>query len=167
MFCFFAATGSSRTLSGSTTDISFPKSAAVKFRLRTLLAVITIVAVSLAAFSYWDAIPGTFHKTPNGFPRGTGSAEYRYDDGSLMLREWFYRGLPYQSTWFTPGGAEVATESFTKQTGGVGYYLRQDGTIRSKHTYEYDADEKMYFSIGVVYYDKSGQPAPEATEPID
>lgn len=115
----------------------------------------------------WDAIPGTFYKTPNGFPRGTGTTEYHYDDGALMLREWYYRGLIYKSTWFAPDGVELATESFDKQTGGVGYYLRQDGTIRSKHSYEYVADDNVYGSVGVIYYDQSGQPVPDASESIE
>ena len=139
----------------------------MKFRLRTLLVFVAAVAMGLAVFLNWDAMPGTFHKTPNGFPRGTGTAEHNYDNGSLMIREWYYRGLLYKSTWFTPGGIELATESFDKQTGGVGYYLRQDGTIRSKHTYEFDAGINMYGSVDVAYYDKSGEPVPDANQPID
>jgi hypothetical protein len=139
----------------------------VKFRLRTLLALVAFVAIALAAFTNWDAIPGTYHKTANGFPRGTGVAEYRYDDGSLMIRVLYFRGREYQATWFTPDGLEVATETFDTDAGGVGYYLRQDGTIHSKHTLEYMPDINMYGSVGVVYYDSAGRPMPDATQPID
>lgn len=142
--------------------------AAVRYRLRTLIVLVTLVAFAIAAYSYWDAIPGTYHKNENGFPRGTGVAEYHYDDGSLMIREWYFRGLIYRSTWFTPDGRELATETYDKATGGVGYYLRQDGTIRSKYTYEYMPDVNMYGNAGKpVYYDASGKPVPDATEPID
>ncbi|MCC9656730.1 hypothetical protein [Rhodopirellula halodulae] len=142
--------------------------AAVRYRLKTLILLVTLVAFTLAAYSYWDAIPGTYHKNKDGFPRGTGVAEYHYDDGSLMIREWYFRGLIYRSTWFTPDGRELATETYDKATGGVGYYLRQDGTIRSKYTYEYMPDVNMYGNAGKpVYYDASGTPVPDATEPID
>lgn len=137
-------------------------------RLKTLLGIVTLAALAIGLYTNWDAIPGTYHKNENGFPRGTGVAEYRYDNGSLMLREWYYRGLIYRSTWFTPDGREIATETFTKASGGVGYYLRQDGTIRSKYTYEYMPDINMNGNVGgQVYYDTAGQPVPGATEPID
>ena len=139
----------------------------MKFRLRTLLALVAVAAIALAVFTNWDAIPGTYYKPANGFPRGTGVAEYHYDDGSIMIREWYYRGRIYQATWFTPDGLELVTETFDKDTGGVGYYLRQDGTIRRKHTYEYMPELNMYGSVGVVFYDSTGKPVPDAKEPID
>jgi len=140
----------------------------VRYRLRTLLIVVTLAALACAAFTYWDAIPGTYRKNENGFARGTGVDEYRYDSGVLMIREWYYRGLIYRSTWFTPEGNEIATETYDKATGGVGYYLRQDGTIRSKYTYEYMTDLNVYGNAGnPIYYDASGKPVPNATEPID
>jgi len=143
----------------------------MKFKLRTQFVVVTVIALLLGLWLNWDAIPGTFYKTPNGIPRGTGTTEYKYDDGSLMLREWYYRGLPYKSTWFKPDGSELATELFDKKSGGIGYYLRQNGTIKSKHAYEYEYDHDfgfgMYYSVGATYYDKQGNPVPDATEPIN
>jgi hypothetical protein len=140
----------------------------IKYRLKTLLIVVTLIAFAFAAYIYSDAIPGTYHKNEHGFPRGTGVAEYRYDNGSLMIREWYFRGLLYRSTWFTPAGQELATETYDKATGGVGYYLRQDGTIRSKYTYEYMPELNVYGNAGnPLYYDANGTPVPDATEPID
>ena len=139
----------------------------MKFRLKTLLAVMAIVALVLGLATNWDAIPGTFHKTPNGFPRGTGTTEYKYDNGALLVREWYYRGLIYKSTWFKPDGTEIATETYSKKTGGVGYFLRQDGTIHATHTWEYDPEFNAYSSGSVVYHDKSGKPLIDADKPID
>lgn len=140
----------------------------VKYRLKTLVILATLVAFALVAYKYSDAIPGTYHQDENGFSRGTGVAEHHYDNGRLMIREWYFRGLIYRSTWFAPDGRELATETYDKEKGGVGYYLRQDGTIRTKHTYEYQPDSNMYGSVGnPIYYDASGTPVPDATEPID
>lgn len=126
-----------------------------------------VTAIGFGLVLNWDAIPGTFYKDRNGFPHGTGTTEYKYDDGSLMLKEWYYRGLIYKATWFKPDGTELATETFDKKSGGVGYYLRQDGTIRSKHTFEYDARENLYSGVDILYYDKTGRPVPDAVKPID
>ena len=140
----------------------------MKYRLRTLLLIVTFAGLAFAAYTYSDAIPGTYHKNESGFPHGTGVAEYHYENGALMIREWYFRGLIYRSTWFATDGREIATEEFDKATGGVGYYLRQDGTIRSKYTYEYMPELNVYGNAGnPVYYDASGTPVPDATEPID
>lgn len=140
----------------------------MRYSLKSLFIVATVAALLLALFLNWDALPGTYYKDSRGFPQGTGQAEYRYDDGALMLREWYYRGLIYRATWFTPDGREIATETFDKETGGVGYYLRQDGTIRSKYTYEYVPEDNVYGSAQFpLFFDRNGQPVPGATEPID
>ncbi|MEN0111294.1 MAG: hypothetical protein AAF805_11285 [Planctomycetota bacterium] len=74
----------------------------------------------------------------------------------------------YRSTWFAPEGGEIATETYDKETGGVGYYLRQDGTIRAKCEYEYDHISRGYVSVQrPLYYDRNGNPVPDASEPID
>ncbi|QDS95117.1 hypothetical protein FF011L_39040 [Roseimaritima multifibrata] len=140
----------------------------MKYRLKTLIEIVTLSALLFAAYKYWDALPGTYHKNEHGFPQGTGQAEYHYDNGALMMREWYFRGLVYRTTWFMPDGREIATETYDKRNGGVGYYLRQDGTIRSKYTYEYMPDLNVYGNAEFpLYYDKSGTPVPDAKEPID
>lgn len=140
----------------------------MRYRLRTPLLAVAITAIVLCSIVYWDAIPGTYHKDCNGFPHGTGQAEYFYNDGSLMIREWYFRGLIYKSTWFKPDGTEIATERCDKRSGGIGYYLRQDGTIKSKYTYKYSPEDGLYISAGSpVYYDRKGNPVSGATEPIE
>ncbi len=129
---------------------------------------LTFLAALLIAFFNWDALPGTYYKDEDGFPKGTGQAEYHYDSGELMIREWYFRGLIYRATWFTPDGQEIATETYDKKSGGVGYYLRQDGTIRSKYTYEYVPELNVYGNATFpLYYDKNGIPVPDAKTPID
>lgn len=131
----------------------------MKYGLKTLLLVVSVVAIILASSLYWDAIPGTFYKDSRGFPHGTGQAEYFYDAGPLMLREHYYRGLVYEITWYKPDGSEIATETFHKETGGTGYYLRQDGTVKSKHVYHYSHEDRGYFGDGSpTIYDQLGNP---------
>lgn len=140
----------------------------VKFHLRTLLGVVTLFALLFTLYANRDAIPGTYHKDDRGLSHGTGEAQYFYDNGALMIREWYYRGLIYRSTWFTPDGREIATETFDIKSGGVGYDLRQDGTIRSKFTSKYVPAENVYGNAEFpVYDDATGSPAPNAKDPID
>jgi len=144
------------------------KASLPRYSLKTLLAVVTLVGCLLGLYANRDAIPGTYHTDENGFPRGTGVTEYRYDNGALMIREWYFRGLVYRATWFTPDGHEIATETYDKETGGTGYFLRQDGSIRSRHTFKYSPKENDYLGSGrPLYYDRTGVPIPEAKHPID
>ena len=150
------------------TVVEFSVGFIVRYRIKTLLVIVALVAALVAVPKYWDALPGTYYKSESGFPRGTGQAEYHYDNGALMIREWYFRGLIYRATWFRPDGHEIATETYDKSNGGVGYYLRQDGTIRSKYTYEYLPAENVYGSADFpLYYDKSGTPVPDAKERMD
>ena len=126
------------------------KSHRFRFRLRTLLVLVAICAALLCFWLNWKFIPGTYYRDTSGFPHGTGSTTYQYDSGQLMLREWYSGGLIYRSTWYRPDGTEIATEDYSKQSGGVGYYLRQDGTIKSKYTYAYSPDDNSYFADGEV-----------------
>lgn len=140
----------------------------MQFRLRTFLIAVAGIAMILASIVSWDAIPGTYYIDEKGFPHGTGTAEYTYDDGSLMIRERYFRGLCYRSTWFKPDGTEIATETYDKKSGGIGYYLRQDGSIKCKCTYRYSPEDNLYVAAGApVYYDRDGLPVPDATEPIE
>ena len=62
---------------------------------------------------------------------GTGWWSYHYDAGPLMLEEKYLAGKLRLSRWFRPDGSLVA-ETRWGHGDGVGYYLRQDGTIRVK-----------------------------------
>lgn len=120
----------------------------MRYQPKSLLVIATLATLLLALLLNWDAIPGTYCKDARGFPKGTGQVEYQYDNGALMLREWYYRGLIYRATWFTPEGREIATETYDKQKGGVGYFLRQDGSVRSKCNYKYVPEDNMYGTVG-------------------
>lgn len=121
-----------------------------RFRLRTLFLIVLLVSLALGVFLNWERIPGTFYRDANGFPHGTGTATYNYDSGELMIRELYYCGLIYRSTWYRPDGTEIAIEEYDKHSGGVGYYLRQDGSIRSKYSYAYSPTDDTYFAHGEV-----------------
>lgn len=141
-----------------------------KDRLQTtIVAVSAVVFVACTLFLIFrDAVPGTFHRDERGFPHGTGQGKFYYEDGSLMIREWYFRGLLYKATWYEPDGSEIATETYSKSDGGVGYFLRQDGTIKSRYEFVYSPEDKLYVSDSPpLYYDLSGKPIPSATEPIE
>lgn len=124
----------------------------LRFRLRTFLLFVTLVALFLCVWLNWEHIPGTYYRDARGYPHGTGTQIYNYDSGEVMLREWYRGGLAYRSTWYRPDGTEVATEEYDKQSGGVGYYLRQDGSIKRKFTYIYSPTDHAYLADGEAKY---------------
>ena len=79
-------------------------------------------------------MPGTYHRDEHGFAHGTGWAYYYYDTGDLMLEEKYVAGKGRYSRWFRPDGSVVAETNWEGES-GVGYYLRQDGSIRAKMQY--------------------------------
>ena len=119
--------------------------------LRVVLAV-CVLAFGVWLWCCWELIPGTYHRDASGRPRGTGTESYTYDNGRLMLKEWYRAGLIERATWFRPDGTEITTEHYDKATGGVGYYLRQDGAIKSKYTYSYSPSENLYVADGDATY---------------
>ena len=136
----------------------------MRFRLNTLFWITLTVALILAIVANWDAIPGTYYVDANHNHHGTGVNEYHYENGAVMGRDNYYRGMVYQSTWYTPDGDEIASEPFVRFEGGVYYILRQDGTIRAKYTYKYNAKEDRYDSVNPVYYDRAGRPKSDTDE---
>lgn len=119
-----------------------------RYSLHSLLLGVTACAMALGVWLNRDMIPGTLYHDGNGFPHGTGMETYTYDTGQLMLKEWYRRGVIYQATWYRPDGTEIATEKYDKKTGGVGYYLRQDGTISCKYTCSYRPSDRLYVADG-------------------
>ena len=121
-------------------------------RFPRLLLPVTVVSalIALAMLSVWEYIPGTLCRSDNGFPHGTGKREYYYDSGALMTEEWYRAGLITRITWYRPDGTRIATSVFDKETGGVGLYLRQDGSIKSQMRFRYSPSDKMYFADGVA-----------------
>jgi hypothetical protein len=65
-------------------------------------------------------------------------------------------------------GRPRARENCVRNSLGIGYYLRQDGSIRCKCTYKYSPEENLHLDAGSpVHYDRDGIPVPDAIEPIE
>lgn len=136
-----------------------------------LVAVLLVVCV-VALCAAWEHIPGTLRQDRNGFPHGTGTMRFYYDSGALMLVERFKAGIAVEHTWYKPDGSVVASTKTPNGT-GVGYYLRQDGSIRMKMEYVdglahgppvyYDRDGSVHRRV--IY--KNGSPAEGSPPPWD
>ena len=99
--------------------------------LRVILAATTVfvVSVTITLSIIWEYLPGTLRFDEMiGFPHGTGTAVYHYRSGELKLREKYFAGELQESAWYRPDGSQVASTRWQDGT-GVGYYLREDGTI--------------------------------------
>lgn len=94
---------------------------------------ITVGVLVLAIFGVYVAgyMPGTIRRDANGFMHGTGWWRYRYDSGTLKLEEHYSAGQLSLSRWFRRDGSLIA-ETHWHDGDGVGYFLRDDGTVRVK-----------------------------------
>lgn len=104
---------------------------------RTVVAVFIALVVAgfgLLAWYLTGYMPGTFFRDQNGFPHGTGWTYYYYESGELMLEEKYVAGKGQCSRWFRPDGSVVAETNWVDES-GVGYYLREDGSIRARMLY--------------------------------
>ena len=104
----------------------------------------------LVGLSVWEYIPGTLCLDDHGSPHGTGKREYYYDSGALMMEEWYRAGTLIKSTWYRPAGTHIATSVFDKETGGVGYFLRQDGSVRRQMRFRYSPAVEDYVAHGTA-----------------
>jgi antitoxin component YwqK of YwqJK toxin-antitoxin module len=105
-----------------------------------------------------DYIPGTFYRDQRGFPHGTGTERFFYRSGAVMEETWNVAGVPRQTTWYRPDGSVVASSKFSMETGGVGYYLREDGSIRMKVHYIFRPSDRLFIADGeATHYDEQGQ----------
>jgi antitoxin component YwqK of YwqJK toxin-antitoxin module len=101
-------------------------------RASNILAILTLaLVVSGAALYFGGYVPGTIKKDSDGFIRGTGKWLHHYKSGDVMLEEHYFAGRLQSSRWFRPDGSLVA-ETRWRSGDGVGFFLRQDGTIRAK-----------------------------------
>ena len=107
---------------------------------------VAVGLTGLIVLSGWEYVPGTYQVDGDGFPHGTGKAEHYYDSGALQSEEWYRAGILTAATWYRPDGTEIATSHFDKEIGGVGYYLREDGSIRCKMQCRYSPSDRMYFA---------------------
>ena len=85
-------------------------------------------------FFGWEYLPGTFHQDKDGFPHGTGVAEYSYDAGPLKLKERYLAGKLIKSIWYRPDGTVIAATKW-ENASGTGYYLREDGSVKTRMEY--------------------------------
>jgi hypothetical protein len=116
-----------------------------------------LIALWLGILLAWDYLPGTLSFDNSGFPHGTGTRKYFYHSGKLQLEEYYWAGLIEDATWYRPDGSVLVTTKLNKKRGGVWYYLRQDGTIRSRMDHQYDAESGLYVAEGTaVYYTADG-----------
>jgi antitoxin component YwqK of YwqJK toxin-antitoxin module len=100
---------------------------------------IVIIACSVALLATliwycWGYIPGTLYFDKNGEPHGTGIKKYFYTSGALKLEDHYLNGKLSKSIWFKPDGAIVATTKWDNGS-GIGYYLRDDGSVRVQMEY--------------------------------
>lgn len=121
-----------------------------RFSDKLLPVAVVGALVGLLVLSAWEYIPGTLCCDANGFPHGTGKKEYYYDSGALMIEEWYRAGVQTKTTWYRPDGTHIATSAFDKETGGVGLFLRQNGSIRRRVRFRYSPSEKLYLAHGTA-----------------
>ena len=81
---------------------------------------------------------------------GTGEKVYRYQSGSVMLREKYVDGQLEHSRWYKPDGTLVE-ETDWKDESGEGIYLREDGTIEARMHYVNGVAEGK-----ATFYDENG-----------
>ena len=134
----------------------------VRTRWRPLSRILSYVLLGLIALWLglllsWEYLPGTLSFDNRGFPHGTGTRQYFYKSGKLKLEEYYRAGIPVHGTWYRPDGSMLVTTEMSKKSGGVWYYLCEDGTIRAKMDSQYDAQSGLYIAEGTtVYYKADG-----------
>ena len=77
---------------------------------------------------------GSFSRDEFGIPEGTGWQAYLYPSGQVKRREAFVEGVLQRTIWYRPDGSVVATTNWNKGS-GIGYELRDDGSIKTKTEY--------------------------------
>jgi antitoxin component YwqK of YwqJK toxin-antitoxin module len=103
---------------------------------RTSFIIVGVFVLLFGALGLYVSgyMPGSIRRDANGFMHGTGRWLYHYDSGPVMLEEHYLAGRLRFSRWFRPDG-RVVDETRWQHGDGVGYYLRQDGTVRTKMEY--------------------------------
>jgi antitoxin component YwqK of YwqJK toxin-antitoxin module len=97
---------------------------------RTLLITVGVVSAALGLL-VTGYMPGTLWCDSNGFMHGTGWWRYHYDSGALKLEERYVAGQLSLSRWFRRDRSLIA-ETHWRGGDGVGYFLRDNGSVRSK-----------------------------------
>ena len=98
-------------------------------RVRQVARVALLVVAVAGLWALWDYLPGTIHRDASGFPHGTGWLHSAYRGGRPLADEWYFNGIPKQTTWYRPDGSTVATTDWDDETGGDFYFLDAAGTV--------------------------------------
>lgn len=127
--------------------------------LLTVLGVIIVLAVITAVGLFLTGhMPDTLYRDENGLMHGTGWERYHYASGAVKLEEYYTMGRLDISRWLHPDGSVVA-ETHWRDGVGVGYSLREDGSIRVAIEYQ------NYLAHGrAVYYNEDGVTIDRVTE---
>lgn len=127
-----------------------------RWAMRTIVGLIALAVIAALVVAVYPSIPGTFWRDVGGVAHGTGRCVYRYRSGQVKLVEDYRRGKQARSEWYRPDGTVVATTDWVEGS-GVGYYLREDGSIRNRMTYVRGIAEGP-----ATYYDETGNTVGEA-----
>ena len=119
----------------------------MKRTLSITAGVLVAAALGLLVTGY---MPGTIRRDSRGFMHGTGWWRYHYVSGALKLEEHYVAGRLSLSRWFRPDGSMIA-ETHWRGGDGIGYFLRDDGSVRSKMEFR---NEKAHGQA--VYYKDDG-----------
>ncbi len=103
-------------------------------RVRLFIVLALLLLLPLIVWLMSGYIPNTLYFDSNGVAHGSGTRQYFYESGALMLADRYVAGQLIEETWYKPDGTIIANERF-KDGCGTGYYLREDGSIRVKMTY--------------------------------
>src|SRR5256885_15406142 len=101
----------------------------MKYRLRTLFLITTVIALLLALWQWRGYLPGTFNRDANGFPHGTGVEEFNYEPGQLHSRWWHRDGIPVRVAWYRPVGSVIADIKMGITMGGEHLCISADGSV--------------------------------------
>lgn len=129
----------------------------MKYRLRTLFVLTTVVGVLLSLWYWREYLPGTFYRDSSGFPHGTGIEREFYNSGELKGQDWYRAGILTRAVRYRPDGSLVADSTFDTKNGGTSVFLREDGSIKQKTQYRFDPQERMFFAHGkATVYNEDG-----------
>jgi antitoxin component YwqK of YwqJK toxin-antitoxin module len=111
----------------------------------------------LGAWACRDFMPGTLRRDGNGFAHGTGTERFFYASGPIREEDDYRNGVAVRSRWYRPDGSLVASSEFDVQNGGLGYFLREDGSVRETVHYRYSTHNRQYLADGVAtFYNPDG-----------
>ena len=109
--------------------IALRRSRRFRFSLKAVFAL--LFATSIYAWYASGHMPGTLYFHDSGFPHGSGRKAYYYATGALKLEECYTAGQLQKSRWHRPDGTLLHETKWIAGS-GVGYYLRDNGTVKSK-----------------------------------